>query len=103
VDNLVTLSSTFYEQLLQAQIAKAQKRLDDLTVCFALLGSAHAKVAPRMLMMPWYISVSQDNCLCLLHFLASKGSLYFCDTSLCVILTVTDVSSLPHVYSDNFI
>ncbi len=40
----------FYEQLLRAQIPKAQKKIDNLTVFFALLGSALVKAALRTLM-----------------------------------------------------
>jgi len=37
--DLVSISTTFYEQLLRAKIPKAQKDTDDLTVFFAHLGS----------------------------------------------------------------
>jgi len=40
-----SISPTFYEQLLHAQIPKAQKDTDDLTVFFALLGSAGVKTS----------------------------------------------------------
>jgi len=46
----VSISSTFNEQILRAQIPKVQKRLDDLTVFIALLGSACPKAAHKMLM-----------------------------------------------------
>jgi hypothetical protein len=38
-----------YVQFFQAQIAKVQKKTDDLTVFFALLGSVHVKAACKML------------------------------------------------------
>jgi len=45
----MSISSTFYEQLLHAQIPKAQKKTDNLTVFFALSGSVCVKAAHRML------------------------------------------------------
>ncbi len=50
-----SILSTFYEQLLQAQITKAQKRLTTLTVFLALLGSAHVKAARKTL-----VKLTQD-------------------------------------------
>jgi len=47
--NQGSISSTFYEQLLLAQIPKAQKKTYNLTVFFVLLGSALKKAAYRML------------------------------------------------------
>jgi hypothetical protein len=41
------ISPTKYEQLLNAQILKAQKDTDDLTVFLRFLGSAHVKVAHK--------------------------------------------------------
>jgi len=46
----VSISTTIYEQLLHPQISKAQKNIDSLNVCFALLGSARVKAARKMLM-----------------------------------------------------
>jgi len=46
----VSISSTFDEQFLLVQIPKAQKKTDNLTVFFALLGFACTKAAHRMLM-----------------------------------------------------
>jgi len=40
----VSISSTFYEQLLQAQIPKAQKRQSSFQSFLALLGSVRSKV-----------------------------------------------------------
>jgi len=49
--DLVSISSTFYEQLLHAQIPQApKKKIDYLTVFFAFSGSASIKAAHRMLM-----------------------------------------------------
>ena len=45
----VSIESTFYAQLLLAQITKAQKTVG-LTVFFALLGYSRAKAAGKMLM-----------------------------------------------------
>jgi len=45
-----SISSTFYEQLLCAQIPKAQKRLTTWLSFFALLSSLRAKSAGRMTM-----------------------------------------------------
>ncbi len=47
--NLGSISPTFFKQLLSAQIPKAQKDIDYLTV-FALLGSLLAKTARKTLM-----------------------------------------------------
>jgi hypothetical protein len=38
-----SISPIFYKQLLGAKISKAQNNTDDVTVFFALLGSAHIK------------------------------------------------------------
>jgi hypothetical protein len=46
---LGSISPTFYELLLRAQLPKAQKDTDDLTVFFALLGSVHKKAAHKTL------------------------------------------------------
>jgi len=46
----VSISSTFKEQLLCAQIPKAKKDIDDLTVFFTLSGSGHEKAASKTLM-----------------------------------------------------
>jgi hypothetical protein len=46
----VSISSMLYEQLLHTQIPKAQKNTVKSSVFFALLGSARAKAALRMLM-----------------------------------------------------
>jgi hypothetical protein len=46
----VSISSTFYEQLLHMQIPKVQKGTDDFTFFFAYLGSACVKAAPKTLM-----------------------------------------------------
>ena len=46
----MTISPTFYEHLVRRKIPKAQKKLLDLTVFFALLGSDGVKAAHRMLM-----------------------------------------------------
>jgi len=40
----------FYEQLLRTQIPKAENFTGNMTVIFALLGSAHVKAARRSLM-----------------------------------------------------
>jgi len=48
--SLVSISSTFYRQLLCAQIPKAQKQIDNLTVFFALSRSECVKAAHRTLM-----------------------------------------------------
>ncbi len=45
---LGSISSTFFEQLLNLQIPKAEKTVK-LSVFFALSGSAHVKAAHRML------------------------------------------------------
>jgi len=45
----VTISSTFYEQLLHVQISKAQKKTDNWTVFFVLSGSVCVKAARKML------------------------------------------------------
>jgi hypothetical protein len=45
----VSISPTFYEQLLCSQIPKAQKKLLNLTVFIALLGSVRVKAARRTL------------------------------------------------------
>lgn len=52
--NLVSISSTFYQQLLRAQIPNAQKDWK-LYCLFALLGSARVKAASRTLvkLIPW--------------------------------------------------
>jgi hypothetical protein len=42
-----SISPTFYEQLLGAQIPNAQKETDDFTVFFSLLGSAPTKAAHK--------------------------------------------------------
>jgi len=47
---LVSISSTFYQQLLHAQIPKAQKKTVNLLVFWALLGSVQTKAAHRMQM-----------------------------------------------------
>jgi len=44
-----SISPTFSEQLLGAQISKAQKDTDGLTIFFVLLGSAHVKASQKML------------------------------------------------------
>ena len=44
-----SISSTFYKQLLRTQTPKAQKKTVKSSSFFALLGSASAKVARRML------------------------------------------------------
>ena len=46
---VVSVSSTFYEQLLCTKIPKAQKKTDSLSVSFVLLGSVHIKAASKML------------------------------------------------------
>jgi len=46
---LGSISTTFYKQMLHAQISKARKDTDDLTVFFMLLGSACAKAAHKTL------------------------------------------------------
>jgi len=43
----VSISTTFFEQLLHVQIPKAQKDTDDLTVLFALLESLFVKAAHK--------------------------------------------------------
>jgi len=45
-----SISSMFYEQLLRTQIPKAENFTGNMTVIFALLGSAHVKAARRSLM-----------------------------------------------------
>jgi len=45
----VSISSTFYEQLLRSQIPTSVKNTDDLTVFFTLLGSTSVKAVLRML------------------------------------------------------
>jgi hypothetical protein len=47
----VSISSTFYEQLLHVQTPKAQKKTVKLKVLFALLGSALIKAARQMLVI----------------------------------------------------
>jgi len=47
--HLLSISSMFYEQLLHAQIMQGQKKTDNLTVFFMLLGSARIKAASRTL------------------------------------------------------
>jgi len=47
---MVSISSTFYEQLLCVKIPKAQIDIDDWTVFFAHLGTLGVKVAHKMLM-----------------------------------------------------
>jgi len=42
----VSISSTFYEQLLRAHIPKAEKKTDSLTAFFTLLGSANVLCSP---------------------------------------------------------
>jgi len=49
IKSLGQISATFYEQLLHAQIPKAQKKTDSMTVFFALLESAHIKAVRKML------------------------------------------------------
>jgi len=44
-----SISPTFYANLLNAKVPKAQKDTDDLTVIFALLGSARVKALHKML------------------------------------------------------
>jgi hypothetical protein len=39
----MSISPTFYKQLLPEKIPKAQKDTGDLTVCFAILGSDRVK------------------------------------------------------------
>jgi hypothetical protein len=46
----MAITLTFYKQLLSAQIRKMQKNTVKLSVNFALLGSAHAKAASRLLL-----------------------------------------------------
>ncbi len=46
-NHLRSISPTLYEQLLHEKIPKVQKRPDDLTVFFVLLGSAHIKAAHK--------------------------------------------------------
>ncbi len=46
----VSISSTFYDQLLHAQILKAQKRQPSCQSFFVLLGSAHVKAGCITLM-----------------------------------------------------
>jgi len=46
--NLMSILERFLEKLLQAQIPKAQKKTDNLTVFFAPLGSACIKAAHKM-------------------------------------------------------
>jgi len=46
----VSISSTFYKQLLGVQIPKAQKDIYDLTVTFAHFGSSCIKAACKRLM-----------------------------------------------------
>jgi hypothetical protein len=50
-DEQVSISSTFYEQLLRAEIPKAKKKTENLAVFFALSGSVRVKAACRMLMI----------------------------------------------------
>ncbi len=45
--DLGSISPMFYDQLLRPKIPKAQKDTDDLTVFFALLGSACVKAVRR--------------------------------------------------------
>jgi len=57
--NQVSISSTFYLQLLNAQIPKAQKIIVNLSVFFTLLGYLHVKDACKMLVkstpdVKWY-------------------------------------------------
>jgi len=47
---LVSISSTFYVQLLQLVDPKSVKKIDNLAVFFTLLGSASVKAVPRTLM-----------------------------------------------------
>ncbi len=46
----MSISSTFYVQLLFVQFPKVQKNIEKLTVFFVLSGSLQEKVAHRMLM-----------------------------------------------------
>jgi hypothetical protein len=46
----VSILSTFQKQLLHVQIPKAQKKIENLTVFLALLGSACEKAPHRTLM-----------------------------------------------------
>ena len=46
IEKLVPISSTFYKQLLRAQIPKAQKD-SQVKQLFALLGSARVKAVPK--------------------------------------------------------
>ncbi len=48
-ENLASISSTFYIQLLHLQILKALKYTDDLTIFFTLLGSTSVKAALKTL------------------------------------------------------
>ena len=47
--NQVSISPTFYQQLLRVQIPKAQKKTVKLSSFFALLGSSRVKAACRTL------------------------------------------------------
>jgi len=47
---LVSISETFYEQLLLTLVPKVQKGTDDLIVYFTHLVAVHVKVAHKMLM-----------------------------------------------------
>ena len=49
IKSVKSISPTFYEQLLCTKIPKAQKKLLNLTVFFALLGSVRIKAALRTL------------------------------------------------------
>jgi len=49
VGDHVSISSTFYVQLLRTQIPKVQKDTDDLTVFFTLLGFMSKKAARKTL------------------------------------------------------
>jgi hypothetical protein len=60
----VSVSSTFYKQLLCVQIPKAQKDTDDLIVFFALLGSVRVKAAHKLLVkltMPHFFTLSPHS------------------------------------------
>jgi len=46
----MSISSTFYGQLLRVKIPKAPKDTDAETIFFACLGSGHVKAAHRTLM-----------------------------------------------------
>jgi hypothetical protein len=71
----VSISSTFYAQLLCAKIPKSAKKTDNLSIFFALLESLFVKAASKML-MKFTPGVNFINILCV-HCLYESASSSF--------------------------